>query len=105
LHPDRDRCYYLSGTDCEGNDLSEKLGWIVPNGNTMPLDDWNAERRQYWSDVSARVMHPQLFPNGLLCPSCKTGYLYDTMRTVCVSPPIYQVKCLSCNFKGERYAE
>lgn len=80
-----------------------KLGWVVPNEGTMPLEEWNQNRKQYWNDVLARVMHPSLFPNGLLCPLCKTGYLYDTLQTLSISPPVHRVKCNSCDFKGERY--
>jgi Zn ribbon nucleic-acid-binding protein len=80
-----------------------KMGWIVPNEGTLPLEEWNAARRQHWSDMRARVMHPELFPNGLKCPQCVTGYLYDTLQTLQVSPPVHRVKCISCAFKGERY--
>lgn len=83
--------------------MSNLHGWVVPNGLTMPLEEWNEEQRKYWMDARARVMHPELFPNGLMCPSCKTGYLYDTMRILSTAPPVHQVKCISCAFKGERY--
>lgn len=70
----------------------------------IELDKWNEERRQYWSDVRARVLHPELFPNGLICPGCG-GSLYDTGAQVSLAPSVLKVKCmnLSCNWKGERY--
>jgi len=81
---------------------NNKLGWIVPNNGTLSLAEWNEQRRQYWSDMATRHLHPDFFPNGLLCPK-DGGYLYDTMQTLSVSPNIYRVKCITCDYRGERY--
>jgi hypothetical protein len=77
----------------------------TPEGDYMiTLEDWNSQRRKYWSDCRAFSMHPNLFSNGILCPKCD-GSLHDTTRVLSTAPTVLQVKCMNqtCDFKGERY--
>lgn len=67
------------------------------------LTQWNNEREQYWVAVRERVQHPELFINGLKCPKCLNGDLYDTGRVLSTGPTMLQVKCGSCNAKDKRY--
>lgn len=43
--------------------------------------------------------------NGILCPKCKTGELYDSQPDIMLTsyPPQYPVACLDCDFTGSRY--
>lgn len=72
-------------------------------GSLKSLGQWNTERKLYWDAVADRVQHPERYTNGLKCPECFNGNLYDTGRVVATGPVSLQVKCQSCDFKGERY--
>lgn len=77
----------------------------TPDGSDLiGLDEWNGQRRQYWSDCRAFSMHPNLFSNGISCPQCG-GSLHDTTRVLSTAPTVLQVRCMNqtCGFKGERY--
>ena len=67
----------------------------------VSLDYWNACRKLYWEEVADRVNNPSRHPNGLLCPECY-GKLYDTGRSTGGKPSMLQVKCINCDFKGNR---
>jgi hypothetical protein len=79
-----------------------QFGWLPANDEMIPLDDWNAARRQYWADTREAVLHPELFANGLMCPMCGRS-MYDTNMVVSVSPTIMRVKCHGCGYRAERY--
>lgn len=70
------------------------------------LENWNQQQRRAWADKLKKVTNPELFPNGLECPSCGHG-LYDTGQFTPGPPGQLRVKCQNtqCNFKGERYEE
>lgn len=69
-------------------------------GSLMSLDQWNERRRLYWEAVADRVHHPEDYTNGLKCPKCFNGNLYDTGQVLRARQ--LRVKCTSCDFKGER---
>lgn len=80
----------------------------LPDGSDLvDLDEWNKQRRKFWSDCRAFQSHPNLFANGILCPACAerghVGHLYDTNQVLATNPPVLRVKCQNCDFKGERY--
>lgn len=68
-----------------------------------PLDQWNCEQQSSWDDRLKAFAQPELFPNGLICPSC-CGSLYDTGQTFKGPPIKLRVKCMTpgCTFRGER---
>ena len=72
-------------------------------GSLVSLGQWNAKRKAYWDAVADRVQHPELYTNGLKCPACFNGNLYDTGRVISTGPNILQVKCQSCKHKDRRY--
>jgi hypothetical protein len=72
-------------------------------GSLKSLGQWNAERKLYWDAVRERVQHPEFFSNGLKCPQCFNGNLYDTGNATSRAPVMLRVKCQSCDFKGERF--
>lgn len=69
----------------------------------MGLAQWNVERSLYWEAVRERVQHPEMFCNGLKCPQCSHGNLYDRGPVTQGSPVMVLVKCKNCAYKGERF--
>ena len=69
--------------------------------NPQGLNEWNAERAEYWALVRRRITEPQAVWNGLYCPAC-AGKLYDTGRTDGGRPARMRVGCQACSFTGER---
>lgn len=70
----------------------------------LPFDQWNCEQQAAWDDRKRKAAHPEEFPNGLICPR-DGGKLYDTGQTFLPdwgSPGKMRVKCMTCDFKGER---
>jgi len=82
---------------------SNKLFAVHRGPQLKSLIQWNAERQEYWRLVRDRAQHPENYPNGLKCPKCQNGDLYDTGREIERSPVKLQVQCRSCDFKGARY--
>jgi hypothetical protein len=80
-----------------------KLFAVHTDSHLRTLGSWNIERRAYWDAVRDRIQHPERYLNGLKCPSCLNGNLYDTGQATAGHPVKLRVKCISCNHKDERY--
>lgn len=81
------------------NSTNQTLGYL-------PFDQWNCEQQTAWDDKLRRGLHPEQFPNGLICPK-DGGRLYDTGQKflpTLKSPAKLRVKCMNpdCDFRGER---
>jgi hypothetical protein len=77
---------------------------LIMNGNS--LDQWNCTQQSAWDAKQRQGIHPEEFPNGLICPK-DGGRLYDTGQKflpTMSSPAKLRVKCMNtdCNFRGER---
>jgi len=80
-----------------------KLFAVHTGPELVSLSQWNLQRKQYWDAVRDRVANPEQFLNGLKCPQCSHGNLYDTGVYTSGHPAMARVKCATCNFKGERH--
>ena len=65
----------------------------------LPLDDYNTKRKDFYAGDLGPVS------NGISCPKCKKE-LVDIVcnRIPMIFPPIVNVQCEHCGFRGSRVA-